>query len=90
MRDQSIEDEVDYMQRQLDTANDKIKLIKEAKQRESKDLHRRLDDSKQQTKTLQAKVRELEQRLLETQEVSDNQAFNRNFLNVSAANLIVG
>lgn len=53
MRDQTIEDEVDNLQGQLETAQDKLRMVKEAKQREAKDLNRKLDESRQQNKNLQ-------------------------------------
>ena len=60
-RDQTIIEEVDHLQSQLDTANDKVKMIKEAKQREQKEFTKKLEESKRQQKTLLARIAELEQ-----------------------------
>lgn len=75
------EKEKSKMQRQLETAQDKLKLIKDNKDREIKDLNRKLNETQQKLKVQLAKVEEVEQKL-----TMERDSFNQrlNLVNVNS------
>ncbi len=57
--------EVEQMANLLETANDKIKFLKESKERDSRDTKKHLNESIQKQKILEARVVELERQIID-------------------------
>lgn len=57
--------EVEQMANLLETANDKIKFLKESKERDSRDTKKHLNESIQQQKILEARVADLERQIID-------------------------
>ena len=53
------------LQKQLQVANDKIKLMKESKERDSKDTKKHLTESTERQRKLEARVADLERQTVE-------------------------
>ena len=79
---QDWEKEKSKMQRQLETSQDKLKLIKDNKEREIKDLNRKLNETQSKLKSQLAKTEEVEQKL-----TIERDTFNQrlNLVNVNQA-----